>query len=373
MSVSICVYAICKDEAKFAERWAKSMGEADRVVCLDTGSSDGTADILRENGVEVSSATVSPWRFDTARNVSLDMALATGCDVYVCTDLDEYFLPGWADAIREAWDPATHTRAWYRYDWARSERGERVCGFTYDKVHDASWRWAYPVHETLVRDGSPDYPEGEVCRPGFDRVHLVHTQDLGKDRKSYLPLLKLRIEENPSDPYGRVYMAREYLMARRYDEAIGFVDECLSSDVAFSDENKSRLLQYKAEALWDADDSAGAIEACMRANKLDRLAREPLVLMARIHIDDGDFALAKGSLEQALRDSVRRNMWFEVNSYWTWETYCWLGVCCWNLGEYLEAAGWFAMALSEAPEEKILRDDLEMAVESLKGKLGQGR
>ena len=38
----VYVYAICKNEEKFAARWMASMGEADGVYVLDTGSTDGT-------------------------------------------------------------------------------------------------------------------------------------------------------------------------------------------------------------------------------------------------------------------------------------------------------------------------------------------
>ena len=41
------VYAICKNEEKFADRWMDSMREANLVVVLDTGSEDGTAEIGR--------------------------------------------------------------------------------------------------------------------------------------------------------------------------------------------------------------------------------------------------------------------------------------------------------------------------------------
>ena len=43
----VCVYAICKNEAKFARRWMASMSEADDIVVLDTGSTDGTPELLR--------------------------------------------------------------------------------------------------------------------------------------------------------------------------------------------------------------------------------------------------------------------------------------------------------------------------------------
>ena len=58
--MKIVVYAICKDEAQFVDRWMDSMSEADQVVVLDTGSEDGTAEKLRARGaavtVEISAA-----------------------------------------------------------------------------------------------------------------------------------------------------------------------------------------------------------------------------------------------------------------------------------------------------------------------------
>ena len=71
--LKIVVYAICKDEEQFVDRWMDSMSEADQVVVLDTGSTDGTVEKLRARGAEVTVETVVPWRFDVARNRSLDL------------------------------------------------------------------------------------------------------------------------------------------------------------------------------------------------------------------------------------------------------------------------------------------------------------
>ena len=60
--MNIAVYAISRDEAKFADRWMDSMGEADRVVVLDTGSADGTPDRLKARGAEVTVEEIAPWR-----------------------------------------------------------------------------------------------------------------------------------------------------------------------------------------------------------------------------------------------------------------------------------------------------------------------
>ena len=69
--MKICVYAICKNEQAFAERWMASMGEADAVYVLDTGSTDDTVAKLTALGAQVTVERIDPWRFDTARNHSL--------------------------------------------------------------------------------------------------------------------------------------------------------------------------------------------------------------------------------------------------------------------------------------------------------------
>ena len=58
---------------------------------------------------------ITPWRFDVARNRSLDLVPADA-DLCVCTDLDEVFQPGWREKVEEAWTPGVD-RLLYRYTW----------------------------------------------------------------------------------------------------------------------------------------------------------------------------------------------------------------------------------------------------------------
>jgi glycosyltransferase involved in cell wall biosynthesis len=81
----VCVYAICKNEAKFVPGWIESMREADSIVVLDTGSTDETVCLLEEGGAKVTREIISPWRFDTARNRSLEL-VPEEADICVCTD-----------------------------------------------------------------------------------------------------------------------------------------------------------------------------------------------------------------------------------------------------------------------------------------------
>ena len=51
--MKIYVYAICKNEEKFVDRWADSMSEADGIFVLDTGSEDKTVQKLKKRKVNV--------------------------------------------------------------------------------------------------------------------------------------------------------------------------------------------------------------------------------------------------------------------------------------------------------------------------------
>ena len=95
MSQKICVYAICKNESKFVEKWLESMSEADYIVVLDTGSTDDTFEKLKNDPrvTLVKQEEINPWRFDVARNRSMEL-VPDDADILVCTDFDEIFEPG---------------------------------------------------------------------------------------------------------------------------------------------------------------------------------------------------------------------------------------------------------------------------------------
>lgn len=119
--MKITVYAISKNEEKFAARWVEAMAEADHICVLDTGSTDGTVEILADLGVIVRREEIDPWRFDVARNRSMEL-IPEDTDICVCTDLDEVFRPGWRAALERAWRPGTEQLR-YSYIWSFDEHG----------------------------------------------------------------------------------------------------------------------------------------------------------------------------------------------------------------------------------------------------------
>ena len=272
---SICVYAICKNEEAFADRWMDSMSEADRIVVLDTGSTDATVEKLRARGAEVTVEAVSPWRFDAARNRSLEL-VPEDMDICVCTDLDEVFHPGWRELLEEAWVPGAG-QASYRYTWSFRPDGSEGVVFWYEKIHARQgYRWVHPVHEVLeyVGEGKP----GPMVVA--DGVQLDHHPDPTKSRGQYLPLLELSVREDPEDDRNVHYLGREYLYKGRWDECISTLKHHLAMPKATWRDERAASMRYIAKAHTMKGESAAARDWYLRAIAEAPHLREPYVDLA---------------------------------------------------------------------------------------------
>ena len=209
----VCVYAICKNEEKFVDRWMDSVSEADSVYVLDTGSFDNTVSKLKERGAIVKSKVFDPWRFDVARNESLDMVPAD-TDICVCIDLDEVIEPGWRNKLESIWKDGT-TKLRYNYNWSFDSYGNPAVNFYIEKIHSRNdYVWTHPVHEVLSFKG-----KDEVSIT-TDLITVNHYPDKNKSRGSYLPLLELSVKECPDDDRNMHYLGREYMYYGRWNESI---------------------------------------------------------------------------------------------------------------------------------------------------------
>ena len=279
--MEICVYAICKNESQFVSRWINSMGEADGIYVLDTGSQDDTAERLRASGAVVEQQVITPWRFDVARNRSLELVPRTA-DICVCTDLDEVFHPGWRAALERAWLPGTG-QATYRYTWSFGPDGSEGVVFWYEKIHARhGYRWIHPVHEVLqwVGEGQPG---PTVTAEG---VQLDHYPDPTKSRAQYLPLLELSVAEAPDDDRNVHYLGREYLYRGRWDDCIRTLTRHLSMPSATWADERAASMRYIAKSYAMKGERRLARDWYLRAVAEAPHLREPYVDLALLLYED---------------------------------------------------------------------------------------
>jgi tetratricopeptide (TPR) repeat protein len=280
----VAVYSIAKDEAKHVQRWADSAYDADHVLLMDTGSTDGTIEAAHDANVAVHERTIKPWRFDTARNTALAL-VPDHIDYCIALDLDEVLVPGWRDALetahREGW-----TRPRYRYTWSWNANGTPGLVYGGDKIHTRhGYVWRHPVHEVIT-------PLVEETQ-GWVSLQIHHFPDASKSRAQYFPLLRQAVAEDPQDDRNAYYLARELFFHGHTDEAATEFQRYLALPRATWDAERSKAMRYLAQLQPDQ-----AERWLLKATAEAPHRREPWVDLAQHYHERHAWAL---SLAAALR------------------------------------------------------------------------
>lgn len=347
--MKVYVYAICKNESKFAERWMASMSEADGVYVLDTGSQDDTVSLLRSLGAVVEVEEFRPWRFDRARNRSLEL-VPEDADVCVCTDLDEYFHPGWRALLEAAWTPGTD-RAAYRYTWNYNPDGSEGFVFWLNNMHTRQgWRWTHPVHEVLERtDGA------FVKQINIEGIQLDHRADDTKPRSQYLPLLEMSVAECPEDDRNMHYLGREYYFYGRWEDAIRTLERHLKMPSATWADERCASMRYIARCYNAMGNTAEAKRWLWRAIGEAPHLREPWLDMAKLLYEEQDWNGLVHMCSAALRIAERPRTYICEAESWGCRPWDYLSLGLYYTGRYAEALAAVRRAIELAPGEERLR------------------
>ncbi len=351
----VSVYAICKNEAKFADRWFASMREADDVFVLDTGSDDGSAQRLASLGARVTTRRIEPWRFDVARNASLDL-LPDDVDICVCTDLDEVFHPGWRAAVERAWATGTD-RLRYRYTWNFNPDGSEGYVFWIDKIHARrGFRWVHPVHEVLqFEHGTPRTVEAEG-------VQLDHHADPEKSRAQYLPLLELAVREDPNDDRNLHYLGREYLFRGDWQRCIATLTRHLALPNAVWKDERAASMRYLARACEALGRVQDAESWLLRAVAEAPGLREPWLDLAAFLFRKNDWAGTLFAVEAALRITERPRTYISEAQSWGSLPHDLASIACYHLGLFDRAVAFADAAVRLCPADDRLRENRALFV-----------
>lgn len=349
--MKIAVYAICKNEEKFAKRWYNSMKEADGIFVCDTGSDDNTIDILKDLGVNVKEINIKPWRFDDARNESLNF-VPDDYDICVCTDLDEVFSKGWRKELENNWTTVT-TKASYNYIWNFDDNDNPKTSFYIEKIHSRhGYKWIHPVHEVL------EYTECKEERTiTINSITLKHYPDSTKSRAQYLPLLELSVKEQPLDDRNTHYLGREYMFNKRYDKAINTLQHHLKLPTSTWKDERCASMRYIARCYEALNKNSDAYKWYIKAVSEAPYLREPYIELAYFSYKNKMYFLALHCIEMALNIKSKPISYINESFCWDKTPYDIASLCAYNLGLYDKSLKYIEEALIINPNNQRLKDN----------------
>lgn len=354
----LAIYTICKNEIQEVDEWIKSMWEADYICVLDTGSTDDTYERLLAwqqlypEKLFVKQEIINPWRFDVARNRSMELIPE---DTVICmsTDLDERLVPGWSDDIRFNWNSKVG-RMIYKYAWSHNLDGSPARIFWYDKIHSyGKWFWKYPVHEALMPLTNEDY---QVVALDENIVYLHHYPKHKENRTSYIDLLKIRVEEDPTDFTSWQYLTHEYYY-------MGFFEECIDTALNVIIPNLDKLQDPISQpniyyfigcSYMNLQDFNNARKYFEKGIKTGDYYRENYLGHARSLMALQRYEEAIETINNGLLKSKRYHNWLERDTTWTWEPYDLLANCYYILGNYTIALDYAELAFSKDNQHENL-------------------
>ena len=221
-SIKIAIYSICKDEITKVADFLKCFSVADYVCILDTGSTDGTWEYLQEAqklypNLIIDQQIVTPWRYDTARNISLTL-VPKDTTVYFMMDLDEIIKENdWMIAIKRAWDPIFRRGRYTYHRYLDEKTGVPTHTFYEHRIHNSSWHYEGIVHEQLVSAGGIRQFYDDEC---MQVPIVVWHYPTRANRIAYVELCERGVEEEPDNWLMHLQLAIEYEVHNMNDKAI---------------------------------------------------------------------------------------------------------------------------------------------------------
>lgn len=356
----VCVYTICKNEEQFVDRWFESMKEADEIYVLDTGSTDNTVEKLKKHGVHVQVQVVDPWRFEVARNMSLDM-VPEDCDICVCTDLDEVLKPGWREELEKVWQKDT-SRCRYIYNWKLDEKDKPLVSFYYEKFHSRkNYKWIFPVHEILEYQGTNEQ------WVKTDKIILNHYPDPTKSRGSYLKLLELSVQENPDNDRNKHYLGREYMFHGKWNEAIDTLIAHLKLPTATWKDERAASMRFIARCYQNLNRIEEARMWLKLAIDEAPYLRDAYVELAKLEYNEENWDFVTEYGKKALEIQINERSY--INEIFTFDEtiYDLLSISCFYQGNYQDSLNYVEKALEINPDnDRIQKNKLYIEQQFIK-------
>ncbi|HET9929818.1 MAG TPA: glycosyltransferase [Polyangiaceae bacterium] len=324
---TVCLNMIVKNEAKvIARSLASTRPFIDAWAIVDTGSSDGTQDVIRQELRDVPGELFErPWRdFGTNRSEALELAKGRA-DYTLIIDADEVLAPSPGFGLPELTLDAYQLRTefggvrYYRTQLVRSS---------------LPWRYEGVLHEVLACDASftQGKLEGLVNRPQSDGARSADPQKYVKDAAVFEQALK-------REPHNTRYV---FYLAQSYRDA--GLDEAALVNYA----RRAKLGGWDEEVWYSMFQVASLLERLARpehevviayldAHQFRPQRAESLCELARYLRTKKKFALAYVFARQAADTPMPSDTLFVHEGTYSWRARDELSIAAYYVGKHEEA------------------------------------
>lgn len=304
----ICLNMIVKNEAPVIQRCLASVRPwISHWVIVDTGSTDGTQDLVRAALADIPGELYErPWQdFAHNRNEALDLARRHG-DYILFIDADETLkMPegfGWGDLGGDGYRFRCELDGWqYQRNALVSAR--------------QPWRWEGVLHEYLTQDG----PHAWRDLPG-PVIQVARDGARARDPDTYLhdiAVLERAVAAEPENTRYRFYLAQSYRDSGQAEAAI----RCYRQRVemgGWDEECWYALFQIAVLTEKTAAPVSQVRDAYLTAYEARPKRAEPLCELARYHRLRREFAQAHLFAQQAVALPIPADTLFVDTSVYLW-------------------------------------------------------
>jgi glycosyltransferase involved in cell wall biosynthesis len=340
----IAIYGPTKNQVHHVQPWYDSCKDADIICVADTGSTDGTPELMRQLGVQVTDVRIMPWRFDLAFNVAMSL-LPDNIDICIRLDTDERLVEGWRDALETAWKPET-TRLRYPYVWNWNANGTPSRSWYGDRIHNrVGYYWMGHTHEGLTSR----LPEVHTFT---DDLQIHHFPD-PKSKSGDLSLLEESVREWPHDARIKAYLGREYAYQKIWDKCAATYKEFLG--MSYDTVERCQALTTLAQA-----EPENKLFWLKQAAYEVPTHREPLVALAQHYYEAADWKNCYDYAHRALNVTKHPMDYTCTPESWGWQPHDLLSIAAWNLKLYDESLEQAKLALDKLPNDKRLQDNMKL-------------
>lgn len=326
MPSSLCLNMIVKNEAHVIRRCLDSVRPfVSSWVIVDTGSSDGTQDIVRGHLADVPGTLhEQPWRdFGTNRSEALALARERADYVLVMDADHELRAP-----VGFRFGTLVEDGYYIRHRYAGIEYGLPILLAT-----RIPWRYQGVLHEYVTAD----VPHRFVALDG-PWVDVHHEGARSRDPQTYLNDAKVLREALHKDPANARYA---YYLAQTLKDA-GLLDQAFDAFMrraampGFDEETWHARYQAAQIAERLGRDAAIVADAYLQAYNARPRRAEPLVQLARFHRERQQWALAYLYARAASAMPRPADHLFVEEAAYAWRADDELSIAAWYVGAHDE-------------------------------------